>query len=149
DQTQQLISAGRIEPGLCVYLRWPGYCLPGYCLPGFGLLRHNFPLFLYRKKAFEWYSKSADQGNSYGQLFVGFSYSYENGVAKDYIKAAEWYRKSAEQGNRYGYIYLGCCYKHGFGVPQDIDTAVDWWRKSADQGHEDSINILKSLGKWP
>ena len=58
------------------------------------------------KKAFEWFFKSAEQGNSFGQYNLGVMYQNGCGVEKDLKKAIEWYFKSAEQGNFYGQYIL-------------------------------------------
>ncbi|KAI9208768.1 uncharacterized protein BJ171DRAFT_565222 [Polychytrium aggregatum] len=93
-------------------------------------------------EAFEWYSKSANKGNSYGEWMVGFCYYDGIGVAQDYVKAAEWFRKSAEQGNRYGQYWLANCYEYGEGVAKDIDTAIVWCRRAAEQGEQDAaVNL--------
>ena len=49
-------------------------------------------------KAFEWYIKSAEQGDSAGQYFVGRAYERGEGVGRDMNAAVNWYRKSAAQG---------------------------------------------------
>ena len=49
------------------------------------------------KKAVEWYTKSAEQGNAGAQNNLGLCYDNGEGVAKDLKKAVEWYTKSAEQ----------------------------------------------------
>ncbi|KAI9199350.1 Sel1 domain-containing protein [Polychytrium aggregatum] len=101
-----------------------------------------------RLEAFQWYSKAASQGNSYGLYGIGYLLHRGEGVTEDKAQAVEWLRQSAELGNRYGQYYLGSCYKNGDGVPK-INTAVYWYRKAANQGDQEAINCLKSLGKWP
>ncbi len=39
------------------------------------------------KKAVEWYTKAAEQGDAYGQCNLGTMYLFGNGVTKDYKKA--------------------------------------------------------------
>lgn len=51
-------------------------------------------------KAFEWYTKAADQGLDVAQLNIGDLYENGYGVPQDYDKAFEWYKKAAEQGNQ-------------------------------------------------
>ena len=86
-------------------------------------------------KAVEWYSKSAEQGYSYGQYMLGLCYYLGHGVEKDHAKAVEWYSKSAEQGNSNGQWRLGLCYYFGYGVEKDDAKAVEWYAKSAEQGN--------------
>ena len=51
------------------------------------------------KKAFEWYTKSAEQGYAIGQCNLGVMYEKGHGVTKDHKKAIDWYTKAAEQGH--------------------------------------------------
>jgi TPR repeat protein len=46
----------------------------------------------------KWYSKSAEQGNSFGQNALGVCYRDGTGAAKDEREAVKWFTKSAEQG---------------------------------------------------
>jgi len=52
------------------------------------------------KKAFEWYSKAAQQGNSQAQLIVGMMYFKGEGVQQNNELAEKWLRKAAENGNK-------------------------------------------------
>lgn len=49
-------------------------------------------------KAFEWYSKAANQGLAEAQFSLGFMYENGEGISQDYSKAFEWYSKAADQG---------------------------------------------------
>ncbi|WP_372814542.1 tetratricopeptide repeat protein [Psychrobacter sp.] len=51
-------------------------------------------------KAFEWYTKAADQGLDVAQLNIGGLYENGYGVPQDYDTAFEWYKKAADQGNQ-------------------------------------------------
>jgi len=51
------------------------------------------------QKAFEWYSKAAEQGQVNAQYNVGYAYHFGDGVNIDYDKAMNWYAKAAAQGN--------------------------------------------------
>ncbi|KAF0544221.1 calmodulin-dependent protein kinase [Gigaspora margarita] len=50
------------------------------------------------QKAFEYYQKSANMGNSEGTRMVGFCYQNGIGVEKDEQKAFEYYQESADMG---------------------------------------------------
>lgn len=62
-----------------------------------------------RKKAFEWYTLSAEQGLAIAQYALGMMYIHYKGVARDKgdkegvtqnnKKAFKWFRLAAEQGN--------------------------------------------------
>lgn len=56
------------------------------------------------KKAFEYYKKSADQGNSDAQYTVGHAYEEGLGVPKDLQKAETYYNAAADQGDENAYI---------------------------------------------
>ncbi|KAI9206523.1 uncharacterized protein BJ171DRAFT_498081 [Polychytrium aggregatum] len=101
------------------------------------------------QRAFQWWSRSADQGNPYGQRRIGVSYYHGVIVSRNDTKAFEWLRKSADQGYQLAQYWLGDCYKSGRGVAKDIDAAALWYRKAAEQGHEESTNILMVMNKWP
>ncbi|MDY4413886.1 MAG: tetratricopeptide repeat protein, partial [Ruminococcus sp.] len=51
------------------------------------------------EKAVEWYRKSAEQGNKYGQNNLGWCYEDGKGVEKNYKEAVRLYQLSARQGN--------------------------------------------------
>ncbi|MFI3230555.1 MAG: tetratricopeptide repeat protein, partial [bacterium] len=74
-------------------------------------------------KAFELYTKSAEQGNANAQFNLGVCYKYGIGTKQDYNKAFEWFTKSAEQGNSDGQNNLGVCYVNGIGTKQDYNKA--------------------------
>ncbi len=50
-------------------------------------------------KAFEWYSKSAEQGNAKAMCNLGKMYEDGIGVDQNYDKAKEWYKKAAIAGD--------------------------------------------------
>ena len=91
-------------------------------------------------KALEWYTKSAEQGDSDAQWLLGDMYEYDRGIEQDYNEALEWYTKSAKQGNSTGQWRLGNMYEYGKGVEQDYTKAFEWYTKSAEQ--DDSV------GQW-
>lgn len=94
------------------------------------------------KKAFEWYSKSANQGSAMAQNFIGSLYYKGEGVEKNDIKAIEWYTKAASQGDAFGQANLGNMYYYGHGVEKDFTKAIEWYEKAANQGNAYSQNRL-------
>ncbi|EPP9703219.1 tetratricopeptide repeat protein, partial [Acinetobacter baumannii] len=52
------------------------------------------------KKAFEWYSKAAQQENDEAQFTVGMMYYKGEGVQQNNELAEKWLRKAAENGNK-------------------------------------------------
>jgi len=84
------------------------------------------------KKAFDWYLKSANNGNSTSQVTLGQIYEFGTPyISKSYDKAVRWYKKAARQGQRLGQYNLAMAYKTGHGVKQNYTTAFTWLTKSA------------------
>lgn len=50
-------------------------------------------------KAFDWYSKAAEQGHMLAQHSLGHLYEEGKGVERSPKTALEWYRRSLESGN--------------------------------------------------
>ena len=89
-------------------------------------------------KAFEWFTKAAEQGHAFAQNNIGLCYYYGEGVLQDYSKSFEWFEKGAEQGNEFAQINLGNCYYYGEGAKQDYTKAVEWYIKAAEQGNPEA-----------
>jgi len=53
-------------------------------------------------RAYQWFKKSADQGNARGENLLGILYEYGQGVAQDKQQAMIWFQKSADQDNSDG-----------------------------------------------
>ena len=86
------------------------------------------------KEAVKWYTKSAEQGDAYGQSNLGACYFNGTGVAKDEKEAVKWYGKAADKGDGWSQNELGRCYANGIGVEKDFKKALEWYRKGAEQG---------------
>ncbi|RIA97015.1 hypothetical protein C1645_814678 [Glomus cerebriforme] len=85
-------------------------------------------------KAFEWYSKSANNGSSKGQNNLGFCYINGFGIDKNYNKAFDNFLKSAMNGYDLGQNNLGFCYENGLGTYKNYFEAFEWYSKSANNG---------------
>lgn len=70
-------------------------------------------------KAFEYYQKSADLGNSIAMHNLGQCYEEGTGVESDEQKAFEWYQKSAELENPNALCCLALCYEKGIYINRD------------------------------
>ncbi|RHZ76636.1 hypothetical protein Glove_194g71 [Diversispora epigaea] len=101
-----------------------------------------------KKKAFQWYLKSAEGGDHTGQNNLGHCYRHE-------IRTTKMKRKHFCVGNHLGQNSLGyCCqrgietmkdekkafqgngycYQHGIGTIKDEENAFRWYIKSAEGG---------------
>jgi len=85
--------------------------------------------------SFSWYSKAADQGDTFAQVNVGVDYFTGHGVQQDYTQAVAWLTKAADQGDANAQLYMGIAYFTGHGVQQDYIQAVAWLTKAAEQGN--------------
>ncbi len=50
-------------------------------------------------EAVKWYRLAAEQGNAFGQKYLGAMYQNGRGVPQNDVDAVKWYRLAAEQGN--------------------------------------------------
>ena len=81
----------------------------------------------------------AEQGDAFGQNYLGLMYDIGQGVPQDYKAAVKWYSLAAEQGNAKAQSNLGVMYVNGQGVPQDYKAAVKWYSLAAEQGRADAL----------
>lgn len=81
-------------------------------------------------KAFEWYQKSAAQGNANGQYNLGHSYIYGEGVETDEGKGVGFIIKAAEQGHSDAQFDLGTFYHNGRNVEKNLEKAKEWYSKA-------------------
>ncbi|RHZ80902.1 hypothetical protein Glove_130g202 [Diversispora epigaea] len=91
------------------------------------------------KKAYQIYSKLANEGSF--KALVEIAYYYENGfgVEKNEEKAFELFLKSAEKGLTIAQNKVGLCYIDGIGTPKDAAKGFSWYMKSALDGNIDAI----------
>ena len=80
------------------------------------------------EKAFEWFLKSAQEGNKFAQYSLANLYYYGNGVEKDLSQAFWWYRKSSEQGQPYASYAVAQMYSKGEYVAENKETAQKYYK---------------------
>lgn len=85
------------------------------------------------RKAFEWFSKAAGNGDASACVSLGEMYQYGHAVKKDKTRAVRWYRKAAENGHSRGMEKLGDMYYYGKGVRRNYTEAAKWYRKAAEK----------------
>jgi len=88
----------------------------------------------------KWAKKSAGQGHTMGQHFLGLLYKKGDGVSKDHKKAVYWLLKSAKQNNGAAQYSLADMYCKGLGVEANNKLAKKWYMKSgqSDSNFKDS-----------
>ena len=88
-------------------------------------------------RAVEWYTKSAEQGNSLAINSLGYCYDKGEGVAQNLKKGFELYEQSALLGSSTGMYSVGICYEEGRGqaLAKDVNNAKIWYTKALAQGN--------------
>ena len=99
--------------------------------------------------AFEWYTKSAAQGNSDTMNSLGYCYDLGQGVDQDETKAFELYEKSALLGLSGAMYNVGVFYEKGVGVTRNLNKAKEWFTKAAAQGRKNAQTKLDKLNAPP
>ena len=107
-------------------------------------------------QAFEWFLKSAKEGNKFAQYSLGNLYYYGNGVERDLSQAFLWYQKSSAQGQPYASYAIAQMYNKGEYVTQNEDTAQRYYNaalsgflelESKDQADDNLYYKLGSMFK--
>ena len=88
---------------------------------------------------------SAEDGDAYSQLLLGYKYYNGQDVPQDYKEARHWYRKSARQGYADAQIYLGTMLHNGEGGPVDYIEAYMWLQLASNQGHARAMELLNLI----
>ena len=78
-------------------------------------------------QSFEWFLKSAQEGNKFAQYSLANLYYYGNGVEKDLSQAFLWYQKSASQGQPYASYAAAQMYSKGEYVAENKETAQRYY----------------------
>ncbi|CAG8459704.1 11901_t:CDS:1 [Acaulospora colombiana] len=87
------------------------------------------------EKAFQIFSKSAEEGSSKALSCEGYMYCNGVGTKKDEAKALEKDLESAMLGNPLGQFNLGYDYFNGKGTSKDEATGFKWYLNSANEGN--------------
>ena len=107
-------------------------------------------------QSFEWFLKSAHEGNKFAQYSLANLYYYGNGVEKDLSQAFWWYRKSSAQGQPYASYAIAQMYNKGEYVNQSEETAQRYYKsalsgflklESKDQADDNLYYKLGSMFK--
>jgi TPR repeat protein len=101
------------------------------------------------KKAFEWFQKAAEGGNSEGMRELAKLYRDGKFVRKDEKNAAHWFKKAADLGDAESQVALGDMYRDGKGVKKDIVQATQLYNQALGKNEFAwyRLNILETDGK--
>ena len=86
------------------------------------------------KRAIEWYSKAAAQGNAGSQFHLGAIAYNGKYLLRDYETAFKLFSRAAAQGNRNAKTNLGVMYKNGEGVQKDVKKSFEIFSTTAELG---------------
>ena len=93
-------------------------------------------------KAFQWFTRAAEQNHPEAQDYVGLCCEFGYGTAQDERQAVEWYERSAGQGYANAQYHLALMYHSGKGVEQSYAEAFRWFEKAAEQDHQEAQNYV-------
>ena len=82
------------------------------------------------EKAFEWFLKSAQEGNKFSQYSLANLYYYGKGAEKNLKEAFGWYMRSAKQGQPYASYAVAQMYSKGEYVEHDEKTAQEYYNQA-------------------
>jgi TPR repeat protein len=101
-------------------------------------------------KAFEWYEKSHEAGNSSGTCSLGWCYLEGNGVPKCPMRASTLMSQAAERGRKVACCTLGLAYAKGdWGFPKDEKMARRYYSMVASASIDDcSDDAKEEAAKW-
>lgn len=95
--------------------------------------------------AFQWYERSAGQGNHCGQYNLADCYRRGEGVPKDIHKAIYWLEKSAEKDKTIATFELGEIFAKGEGVSVDKEKARQYYEIALAHQHPGARKAIRTL----
>jgi len=96
-----------------------------------------------QKRAFDWYTRSAEQGFAKAQFNLGHMFILGQGVDQDKSQGVDWQIKAAEQGLAEAQFEIGLRYLSGADLEPDLESGLDMLDKAANQRH---VPAQKQLG---
>ena len=97
-------------------------------------------------KAFEHFSRAAQEGYAPAQYRLGVAYANGDGTGTDMAKAVEWYEKSARQGHVIAQRSLALIYLNGQeDIERDWPLALAWYSLLAEDGNQMDIHRRDAL----
>ncbi|GBC52943.2 kinase-like domain-containing protein [Rhizophagus irregularis DAOM 181602=DAOM 197198] len=83
-------------------------------------------------KAFELFSKAADDNYSIAQVYLAKCYNDGYGIEENKNLAFNLYQKAAENGSIIGQFYLGYCYEFNIGTEKNENKFIEWYQKATN-----------------
>ncbi|CAL4930209.1 unnamed protein product [Urochloa decumbens] len=104
------------------------------------------------RKAFHWFSKAVEKGDTRAMELLGEIYARGAGVERNYTEAYKWLALAAKQPHYSAYNGLGYLYVKGYGVEKkNLTKAREYFKLAADNkeagGHYNlGVLYLKGIG---
>lgn len=95
--------------------------------------------------AFEYATKSANQGSPSGNFILGRCYQFGYGVKIDEKRAVEEFKKGVDKGHAGATSCLAYSYFHGVGVKKDKEKAFEYGLKAAKLGSSPAMKLVGIL----
>ncbi|GBC52664.1 kinase-like domain-containing protein [Rhizophagus irregularis DAOM 181602=DAOM 197198] len=86
-------------------------------------------------KAFELFSKAANNNYSIAQIYLAKCYYDGYGINRGKRMSFDWCEKSANNGSIIGKFYLGYCYEFGIGIMNNEKKSVYWYKEASKSGN--------------
>ncbi|GBB87039.1 hypothetical protein RclHR1_01350014 [Rhizophagus clarus] len=86
-------------------------------------------------KAFELFSKAANNNYSIAQVYLAKCYYEGCSIDCDKILAFDLCKKSVNNGSIIGKLYLGYCYEFGFGTLNNEKESAYWYNEASKDGN--------------
>lgn len=90
-----------------------------------------------RKKAFDYFTKSAQLDYPTAMCWLGDCYYFGYGCTCNYSLALEYYKNAADLGSAWGMRQVGYCYENGRGATKDLTKAIEFYKKGASLNDDD------------
>ncbi|GBC03724.1 hypothetical protein RclHR1_05290012 [Rhizophagus clarus] len=86
-------------------------------------------------KAFELFTKAANNNYSIAQVYLAKCYYDGFGIDCDNKMGFDWCEKSANNGSIFGKFYLGYCYEFGIGTLNNEKKSAYWYNEASRSGN--------------
>lgn len=117
----------------------------GMCNLGY-MYQSGRGVILSHKKAFDLYSRAAENGYGRGFLMIALCYIQGINVEEDAVTALGWFIKAAEAGNVLGMYYSAMMLEEGEdGIERNLKKAKYWYQQAAARGYEPAIKALERM----
>lgn len=100
------------------------------------------------KEAFEWYTKSAEQGQINAQYNLGLLNMGFLEIEENPQQAIFWFKKAAEKGHIKAQNNVGAFYFAGYGTEKNPEQAKYWLKQACDAGHPIACETLQDKIRW-